>query len=37
MSVTVIAHFPVADIEKAVAGLQGNAALLKEITGLDPV
>ncbi len=32
MSVTVIAHFPVADIGKAVAGLQANAALLEEIT-----
>ena len=33
MSVTVIAHFPVADIEKAIAGLQSNGALLEEITG----
>lgn len=33
MSVTVIAHFPVADVEKAVAGLQANGALLEEITG----
>jgi hypothetical protein len=32
MSVTVIAHFPVADVEKAKAGLQANAALLEEIT-----
>jgi heme-degrading monooxygenase HmoA len=32
MSVTVIAHFPVADVEKAEAGLQANAALLEEIT-----
>ena len=32
MSVTVIAHFPVADVEKAVAGLHSNAALLEEIT-----
>ena len=32
MSVTVIGHFPVADIEKAIAGLQANAALLEEIT-----
>ena len=32
MSVTVIAHFPVADVKKAVAGLQDNAALLEEIT-----
>ncbi len=32
MSVTVIAHFPVADIEKAIAGLKANAALLEEIT-----
>ena len=32
MSVTVIAHFPVADIEKAIAALQANAALLEEIT-----
>jgi hypothetical protein len=32
MSVTVIAHFPVADIKKATAGLQANAALLEEIT-----
>jgi heme-degrading monooxygenase HmoA len=32
MSVTVIAHFPVADVEKAIAGLQSNAALLEEIT-----
>ena len=32
MSVTVIAHFPVADIAKAIAGLQANAALLEEIT-----
>jgi heme-degrading monooxygenase HmoA len=32
MSVTIIAHFPVTDIEKAIAGLQANAALLEEIT-----
>ncbi len=32
MSVTVIAQFPVADVEKAIAGLQSNAALLEEIT-----
>jgi hypothetical protein len=32
MSVTVIAHFPVADVKKAIAGLQANAALLEEIT-----
>ena len=32
MSVTVIAHFSVADVEKAIAGLQANAALLEEIT-----
>jgi hypothetical protein len=32
MSVTVIGHFPVADIEQAIAGLQANAALLEEIT-----
>ncbi len=32
MSVTVIAHFPVADVEKAIAGLQANGALLEEIT-----
>ena len=32
MSVTVIAHFPVANVEKAKAGLQSNAALLEEIT-----
>ena len=32
MSVTVIARFPVADIEKAVAALQASAALLEEIT-----
>lgn len=32
MSVTVIAHFPVADVETAIAGLQANAALLEEIT-----
>jgi hypothetical protein len=32
MSVTVIAQFPVGDVEKAVAGLQDNAALLEEIT-----
>jgi hypothetical protein len=32
MSVTVIAHFPVTDVEKAIAGLQANAALLEEIT-----
>ncbi len=32
MTVTVIAHFPVADVEKAIAGLQANAALLEEIT-----
>ncbi len=32
MSVTVIAHFPVADVEKAKAGLKSNAALLEEIT-----
>ncbi len=32
MSVTVIAHFPVANIEEAVAGLKDNAALLNEIT-----
>jgi hypothetical protein len=32
MSVTVIARFPVADVKKAIAGLQANAALLEEIT-----
>lgn len=32
MTVTVIAHFPVADVEKAIAGLQSSAALLEEIT-----
>jgi heme-degrading monooxygenase HmoA len=32
MSVTVIAHFPVADVAKAIEGLQANAALLEEIT-----
>jgi len=32
MSVTVIGHFPVANVEKAIAGLQANAALLEEIT-----
>ena len=32
MSVTVIAHFPVTDVEKAIAGLQANATLLEEIT-----
>jgi hypothetical protein len=32
MSVTVIAHFPVADVTKAIEGLQANAALLEEIT-----
>jgi hypothetical protein len=32
MSVTVIAQFPVADIKKAIAGLQANGALLEEIT-----
>jgi heme-degrading monooxygenase HmoA len=32
MSVTIIAHFPVGDVEKAKAGLQSNAALLEEIT-----
>jgi heme-degrading monooxygenase HmoA len=32
MSVTVIGRFPVANIEKAIAGLQANAALLEEIT-----
>src|SRR5580704_1117489 len=32
MSVTVIAHFSVADVEKAKEGLQSNAALLEEIT-----
>ena len=32
MSVTIIARFPVADVEKAKAGLQANAALLEEIT-----
>ena len=32
MSVTVIARFPVSDVEKAIAGLQANAALLEEIT-----
>jgi heme-degrading monooxygenase HmoA len=32
MSVTVIARFTVADIGKAIAGLQANAALLEEIT-----
>ncbi len=32
MSVTVIAHFPVADVEMAIAGLQSSAALLEEIT-----
>ena len=29
---TVIGHFPVADVEKAIAGLQANASLLEEIT-----
>ena len=32
MSVTVIAHFPVADVAKAIEALQANAALLEEIT-----
>lgn len=32
MSVTVIAHFHVADVAKAIEGLQANAALLEEIT-----
>jgi heme-degrading monooxygenase HmoA len=32
MSVTVIAHFPVADVPKAIEGLRDNAALLEEIT-----
>ncbi len=32
MSVTVIARFPVADVENAVAALQASAALLEEIT-----
>jgi hypothetical protein len=32
MSVTVIAHFPVADVAKAIEGLQANAALLEDIT-----
>jgi heme-degrading monooxygenase HmoA len=32
VSVTVIARFPVADVEKAVAALQASAALLEEIT-----
>jgi hypothetical protein len=32
MSVTIVARFPVADIEKAIGGLQANAALLEEIT-----
>jgi hypothetical protein len=32
MSVTVIARFPVADVAKAIEGLQANAALLEEIT-----
>jgi hypothetical protein len=32
MSVTVIAHFPVADVAEAIEGLQANAALLEEIT-----
>jgi heme-degrading monooxygenase HmoA len=32
MSVTAIIHFPVADVAKAIEGLQANAALLEEIT-----
>ena len=32
MSVTIIAQFPVADVMKAIAGLQANAELLEEIT-----
>jgi heme-degrading monooxygenase HmoA len=32
MTVNVIAHFPVADVEKAKAGLKSSAALLEEIT-----
>src|ERR1700689_3562635 len=32
MSVTIIARFPVADVENGIAGLQANAALLEEIT-----
>jgi heme-degrading monooxygenase HmoA len=32
MSVTVIAHFPVADVGKAIEGLQAHAALIEEIT-----
>jgi hypothetical protein len=32
MSVTVVAHFPVADVAKGVEALQANAALLEEIT-----
>jgi hypothetical protein len=32
MSVTAIVHFPVADVAKAIEGLQANAALLEEIT-----
>jgi heme-degrading monooxygenase HmoA len=32
MSITAIVHFPVADVAKAIEGLQANAALLEEIT-----
>ena len=32
MSVTIIARFPVVDIEKAVAALPAHAALLEEVT-----
>jgi hypothetical protein len=32
MSVTIIANFPVADVQRAIAALQANAALMEEIT-----
>jgi heme-degrading monooxygenase HmoA len=32
MSVTIIAHFPVSDVAKAIEALQSHSALLEEIT-----
>jgi len=35
MSVTVIVHFPVSDVAKAIEGLQGHGALLEEMTAAN--
>jgi hypothetical protein len=35
MSVTVVAHFPVSDVAKAIEGLQGHASLLEEMTAAN--